>query len=247
MIELTLSSEKTVEEVSLRASSTLRELGFGVHETAVILALNRLESASVADLSTETGIHHANLYAVLDSLVGKGLVVLIDGRPKMYQFSPLAHVEEMFSIKLDQLLQDLKELQKSRETKSVLPALIYTIRGTADVLAKMHGMVNRAEESIFIVAPDLDSLGLMLIEALEDALKRGVKIKAIFGKVPTPSKLKIQYRIKEDTLAIDLVIDSNEALISMPDLSICGWANNPLISMQFEGFLQQSWEVSRRT
>ncbi|TFG33594.1 TrmB family transcriptional regulator [Candidatus Thorarchaeota archaeon] len=243
---MTLLGEKTVEDAGTRAGSILRELGFGVHETAVILALNRLESASVADLSSETGIHHANLYAVLDSLVGKGLVILIDGRPKVYEFSSLAHVEEMFSTKLAQLLQDLMELQKSRETKSVLPALIYTIRGSADVLAKMHGMINRAENAIFLVAPDLDALGIMLFESLEAAQIRGVKLKGIFGKKPTKRGLKIQYHIKEDTLAINLVIDSIEALISMPDLSVCGWADNPLISMQFEGFLQQSWKLSRK-
>jgi len=242
---MTLSSEKTVEEIGIRASSTLRELGFGVHETAVILALNKLESASVADLSSETGIHHANLYAVLDSLAGKGFVVLIDGRPKRYQFSPLAHVEEMFSTKLDQLLHDLRMLQQSRESKSVQPALIYTIRSSVDVLAKMHAMVNRAEKTIFLVVPDMENLGMMIFEALKEAQERGVKIKAIFGKKPALKELKFQYRIKEDSLAIDLVMDSIEALISMPDLSVCGYSDNPLISMQFEGFLQQSWEISR--
>ncbi|TFG31357.1 hypothetical protein EU527_12650 [Candidatus Thorarchaeota archaeon] len=243
---MTLSAEKITDEISIRAGSTLRELGFGAHESAVILALNRLESASVADLSSETGIHHANLYTVLDSLVGKGLVVLIDGRPKMYQFSPLAHIEEMFSTKLDQLIQDLRLLQQSRESQSILPALIYTIRGSADVLSKMHAMINRAEKTIFLVAPDLEKFGLMMIEALRTAQKRGVKIRAILGRRPMQKELKIQYRIKEDTLAIDLVIDSIEALISMPDLSVSGWADNPLISMQLEGFLQQSWEMLRK-
>jgi sugar-specific transcriptional regulator TrmB len=68
---MTLSSEKNADEISTRASSFLRELGFGAHETAVILALNNQESATVADLYSETGIHHANLYAVLDSLIGR--------------------------------------------------------------------------------------------------------------------------------------------------------------------------------
>ncbi len=243
---MTLSSEKTADEINVRASSSLRELGFGVHETAVILALNQLESASVADLSTETGIHHANLYAVLDALVGRGLVVLLSGRPKIYQLSPLAHVKEMFSSKLDQLLHDLKTIQDSRESKKVIASLIYTIRGSADVLAKMLAMISRAEETIFLVAPDLDSLGMTILEYLREAQTRGVKIQAILGKRPEDANLQIQYRIKEDTLAVDVVIDSIESLISMPDLTVCGWADNALISMQLEGFLQQSWKLSRK-
>ncbi len=243
---MTLSSEKNADDVTARASTFLRELGFGVHETAVILALNTQESATVADLYSETGIHHANLYAVLDSLIGRGLVVLHQGRPKVYQFAPLAHIEEMFSSKIEQLLQDLKTLQESRKTKDILPALIYTIRGNADVLAKMLAMINRAENSIFLVAPDLESLGMIILEHLQQALERGVKVRAILGKRPDEAQLRIQYRIKRNTLAIDLVIDSIEALISMPDLSVCGWADNALISMQLEGFLQQSWELAKK-
>jgi sugar-specific transcriptional regulator TrmB len=243
---MTLSSEKTAEEISARAGSSLRELGFGAHETAVILALNQLETASVADLSTETGIHHANLYAVLDSLVGRSLVVLHSGRPKIYQFSPLSHVKEMFTSKMEQLLHDLQKIQDSRESKRVIPSLIYTIRGSADVLAKMLAMIERAKETIFLVAPDLDSLGMTVLEHLRTAQNRGVKIQAIFGKRPDDADLKIQYRIKEDTLAVDVVIDSIESLISMPDLTVCGWADNALISMQLEGFLQQSWKLSRK-
>jgi sugar-specific transcriptional regulator TrmB len=164
----------------------------------------------------------------------------------MYQFAPLAHVEEMFSSKIEQLVQDLKTLQESRRTKDILPALIYTIRGNADVLAKMLAMINRAENTIFLVAPDLDLLGMAIHEHLHQAHMRGVKIRAILGKKPDKSQLKIQYHIKQDTLAIDLVIDSIEALISMPDLSVCGWADNALISMQLEGFLQQSWELTKK-
>ena len=243
---MTLSSEKTVEEISTRASSSLRELGFGAHETAVILALNQLETASVAEISTETGIHHANLYAVLDLLIGRGLVVLHSGRPKKYQFAPLTHVKEMMASKVDQLLDDLQALQDTRESKGVMPSLIYTIRGNVDVLTKMLAMIDRAKEAIFLVAPDISELGMPVIEHLREAQNRGVKIRAILRKPPHDIDIKIQYRIKKDTLAIDVVIDSIEALISMPDLSVCGWADNALISMQLEGFLQQSWELSRK-
>ncbi|MDH4215223.1 MAG: hypothetical protein OEV85_15015, partial [Candidatus Thorarchaeota archaeon] len=156
------------------------------------------------------------------------------------------HVEDMFSSKIEQLLQDLKTLQESRKGKDVLPALIYTIRGSSDVLAKMLAMINRAEKTIFLVAPDLDSLGMIVHEHLQQALKRGVKIHAILGKKPDKTQLRIQHRIRRNTLAIDVVIDSIEALISMPDLSVCGWADNALISMQLEGFLQQSWELAKK-
>ncbi|MGY5864409.1 MAG: helix-turn-helix domain-containing protein [Candidatus Thorarchaeota archaeon] len=243
---MSLSSAKTANEISVRAGNTLRELGFGAHETAVILALNRLESATVSQLSDETQIHHANLYAVLDALVGKGYVVLHQGRPKVYQFAPLDHLKEILTAKLKHLFEDLIRLQETRETRAAIPALIYTIRGNSDVTAKMQSMIERASKNMLLVAPDLNDFDEETLQALNEAAKRGVRIKAILGSETDITIPNFQQRIKEDTLAIDLVIDSVEALISMPDLSVCGWADNPLISVQLEGFLEQTWEMSRK-
>jgi sugar-specific transcriptional regulator TrmB len=242
---MNLTSLKTADKITNRAGTTLRELGFGAHETAVILALNMTESATVSDLADETGIHHANLYSVLDALVGKGYVVLQQGRPKVYQFAPLSHLKETLTSKLGQLFEDLTKLQETRASSTAIPALIYTIRGNNDVMSKMLSMISRAEDTILLVAPKLEDFGEGVLAALNEAAKRGVQIRSILG---TKSDLKIpnfQQRIK-DTQAIDIVIDSEEALISMPDLSVCGWADNPLISIQLEGFLEQTWQMSKK-
>ncbi len=246
MTEMNLSSLKTTDEITTRAALALRELGFGAHETAVILALNTRESATVSDLADETGIHHANLYSVLDTLVGKGYVVLQEGRPKVYQFAPLSHLKETLTSKLKQLFEDLVKIQESRVLTKAIPALIYTIRGNNDVKSKMISMIARAEDTILLVAPKLDYFGEGAISALEEAAGRGVKIRSILGKKSNFEIPNFHQRIKEDTLAIDIVIDSEEALISMPDLSVCGWADNPLISMQLEGFLEQTWQMSKK-
>jgi len=243
---MNLSSLKSADEITLRAGTTLRDLGFGVHETAVILALNMRESATVSDLADETGIHHANLYSVLDTLVGKGYVVLQEGRPKVYQFAPLSHLKETLSSKLKQLFEDLMKLQESRVSTTGVPALIYTIRGISDVVSKMLSMISRAEDTILIVAPRLDDFGEGVIDSLREAASHGVKIRAILGSRSNLRINNFQQRIKEDTLAIDIVIDSEEALISMPDLSVCGWAENPLIAMQLEGFLEQTWQIAEK-
>ena len=243
---MTLSSEKRLDDLANRATDVLRDLGFGAHEAAVIVALNRLGSASVAELSTDTEIHHANLYAVLESLSRKGLVVSQQGRPRIYQFAPLSHMKEMLTAKVKQLLQDLQEIHDARDQKAEIPTLIYTIRGESDVLAKMQAVIERANASLLIVAPSLTELGIRIIDSLREAANRGVKLRAILGERAFIEDLDFQQRIKEDTTAIDIVADSQEALISMPDLSICGWADNPLISFQLEGFLQQTWENSRK-
>ncbi|MFQ5833491.1 MAG: TrmB family transcriptional regulator [Candidatus Thorarchaeota archaeon] len=229
-----------------RAAGVLRDLGFGEHESRVIIALNNVGSGTVADLSSATGIHHANLYSVLEGLIGKGLVASDEGRPRVFEFAPLSHIQDLLSSRVEQLVEDLRLLQSNRKTEGETPTLIFTIKGRGDVEAKMLSMIARAKENIMLVAPSLGELGAAVTSALDRASNRGVKIRAILGEQSESVDASLQQRIKEDTLAVDLVVDSEEALISMPDLSICGWADNPLISLQLEGFLDQTWELARK-
>ena len=241
---MTIAEEK-IEQVSSRAEATLREFGFGAHESSVVLALNQLESATVADLSTATGIHHANLYSVLDGLVSRGLVIEHEGRPRKFEFTPLSNVRDLLSTKLDQLILDMERIQQERETKQHLPTLIYTIRGRSVVESKIQGMVSRATERILLVSPTMEMFDEPVHAALKAASERGVSIRLILADATDLSDYKVKHRIREDTLAVNLVVDGAEALISMPDLSVCGWADNALISLQLEGFLEQTWNMSR--
>ncbi|MHA2301763.1 MAG: TrmB family transcriptional regulator [Candidatus Thorarchaeota archaeon] len=238
-------AEERIEQVSSRAEATLREFGFGAHESSVILALNQLESATVADLSTATGIHHANLYSVLEGLVSRGLVIEHEGRPRRFEFTPLSNVRDLLSTKLDQLILDMERIQQEREGKQLLPTLIYTIRGRSVVESKMQGMVSRASERILLVTPSMDMFDEPVHAALRTASERGVSIRLIVAEESDTHDYEVEQRIREDTLAVNLVIDGAEALISMPDLSVCGWADNALISLQLEGFLEQTWNMSR--
>lgn len=232
-----------MENTVSRVSEVLRDLGFGAHEAEVIVALNRLESATVSELSSVTGIHHANLYTILDGLVGKGIVVSSGGRPRVYGFAPLSHLKDLLSTRVNQLIADLKQLQKNREPSQVVPALVYTIRGMSEVHAKMLRMLDNSKNRIMIAAPSLLELGDSIVKALQLASERRVVIRAIFGTKSTTHGFDIQQHIKDDTMAINLVVDGEEAMISMPDLSVCGWVDNSLISLQLESFLEQTWKT----
>jgi len=237
-------NEHAIEDTVSRVSEVLRDLGFGAHEAEVIIALNRLESATVSTLSSATGIHHANLYAILDGLVGRGIVVSSGGRPRVYGFAPLTHLKDLLSAKVNQLITDLKHLQKEREPSQIMPALVYTIRGMSEVHAKMLRMLGNSKNRIMIAAPSLAELGDSVVEALQLASERRVVIRAILGTESTTHGFDIQQHIRDDTMAINLVVDGEEALISMPDLSVCGWVDNPLISLQLESFLEQTWKTT---
>ncbi len=242
---MSLSGSARLEILESRTADTLRELGFGVHESSVIVALNQVATATVADLHSKTGIHHANLYSVLDGLAAKGIVISSEGRPKEFQFAPLHHLEELLNGQVDQLIDDLRKLQDERSSPKVMPALIYTIRGEREVLFKAERMIDNAKERIIFVGPNLRVLGESGIPSLIEASRRGVGIKAILRTRAEIEELGLEQRFKEDVLAINLVVDGEEAMIAMPDMSVCGWADNAIISLQLEGFLDQTWNTAR--
>ena len=47
-------SVESVSDYASRAEQLLRDIGFGVHESQIILALSSVERATVSDLSTTT-------------------------------------------------------------------------------------------------------------------------------------------------------------------------------------------------
>ena len=242
---MTLAREERLEDAESRANSLLRELGFGVHEASVIIALNQVDSGTVSDLSTATGIHHANLYAVLDGLVSKGLVIAHEGRPKVYEFSPLPHVKDLLSSRVEQIVQDLELIQTQSKRETATPTLIFTISGRIDVETKMLGMISKATKRVLLVAPSMALLGNSIHGALGDAASRGVKVRLVLAE-PLKTDYPFEQRTKEDTLAANLVVDGSEALIAMPDLSVCGFADNTLIALQLEGYLEQTWNMARK-
>ena len=239
------SSSESIEHIGRRAHDVLREIGFGAHEAQVIVALNQLESATVATISEQTEIHHANLYSVLDALVARGFVTSTEGRPRIYQFAPVKHINDFLTTKVKQLVGDLEQLQKERESKETIPSLIYTIRGKSNVESKILQMLTKSRERIIISAPSLEEFGPDILSMLLNASNRNVKIKAILAEESDELSV-LKQRIKKDSHAFNLVIDGSEALISMPDLTICGWADNALISLQLETFLEQMWQLAKK-
>ncbi len=228
-----------------RAAEILRELGFGIHETAIILALNRLGSSTVGSLSDATGIHQANLYNVLDGLMNRGLVVQIKKRPKTFDFAPLGHLRDLLMGKIDQLIMSLEQIQNEGDSRIEVPALIYTLKGNTDVQAKIISMIGNANKEILLVVPDINEMNPAITDALHKASKRKVRIRIVHSGKPLKLGFRVAQRIKKQVMGVDLVVDRSVALLAMPDLSICGWADIPMIAYQLQEFLEQTWKLSR--
>jgi len=68
-------------------------------------------------------------------------------------------------------------------------------------------------------------------------MARGVEVTIITEpmlKVPPCTR---SYR-KKDMLATDVISDSQSAMIASPDLSLCGYSDNPFISGHLDNFMR---------
>lgn len=242
---MTMMDTQRFQELGTRTNALLRELGFGFHEAMVIIALSQVESSAVSDLSTVTGIHHANLYSVLDGLVAKGIVMAHEGRPKVYEIAPLNHFRDLLTSRVDRVVEDLELIQSQSKREVAVPTLIFTISGKLDVEMKILGMMAKAKGKILLSAPNMPQLGGSINAALIDAADRDVEVRLILTE-PVQTDSSFEQRIKRNTHAVNLVVDREEALIAMPDLSVCGFADNTLIALQLEDYLEQTWNMARK-
>ncbi len=227
----------------LRAVSLLRKLGFSPYESEALVALFKLGPATVSDLHKVTKIPHANLYSVMEKLAERGFVIISPGRPKIFKAVPPEEVKTELTKTVTELTDILKKIEqesKSTETWEIL----YTIRGQDNVISKIEAMISSCTENLMVVAPSLS----IFPQQIFDRLKRASERIADFRIITSDDRVTISgvhHRIGDGISAIDVITDDHQSLISLPDFSVCGWIENPIITMHFKQFLEQMWSNSK--
>lgn len=215
----------------------LKRLGLNSYEAKLYSALVLLGSATVSEVSKLADVPETSAYRVLDGLTSKGWINVVPGRPTIYHAVNPEVIEERVIRDIKHGFKLLKDAYQ-KASKTERPEIIYTIHGKERVLAKIKEIISDAKQFLFISAP---------YESLSDLISF-LKTKSIEIKIITdePTKLvqTLEYRISKPLFAIDILADYSQALIAMPDLSVCGWANNPLIAKHFGQFLELKWALA---
>jgi sugar-specific transcriptional regulator TrmB len=122
--------------------------------------------------------------------------------------------------------------------------LVYTLRGSEKVLAKIYELLRGARESVVIVAPAMGLEDARIMELLAKAIEGGVRVRAICdqeGQGLLPPGVDIR---TGNQVAFDLLVDDKVALIGLPDHSACGWIDSPAVASHFKQFLELLWSTS---
>lgn len=228
---VTMATERTLK--------VLRGLGLTEYEAKTYVSLTSLVSATPRDVAGLAGIPYPSAYDALEALTKKGWVEVAFGKPRRYRARSPELIEKDSIAAVRDVFSELKKLYESSREKGEKPEIIYTITGKMRVIKKIEEMLQRAEKEVIMVLPNYKELHLNAV--LNSLIAKGIKIKLITEPTSTfPEKAEVKFR--KPILAVDILVDGIEAMISLPDYSVCGWVENPTIAKHFKEFLELLWK-----
>lgn len=220
--------------------SLLRRTGLSDYEAKAYLALVLRSHGTAEDVADTADIPRTSAYKVLEALRQKGFVTSKGGRPAVFHHAPPLEIRDRLAAEMERGFQLLDSLRGS-QTEKGSPQLVYTIMGKERVMAKIGEMLDMSKERFFLSSPDLTELINELASKFSNALKRGVHVTVVAQpSVRVPDATEVIR--KQDLLATDVITDYEVALMATPDLSICGFTDNPFLAAHLDNFFQMSLE-----
>ncbi|MGC8546327.1 MAG: TrmB family transcriptional regulator [Thermoplasmata archaeon] len=206
------------------------------YELRAFLALVMLGTSTPDNIAMTAKIPRTSTYKILEKLEERGLITSMEGRPKVFKARNIYEVRKMFSENVDVLFEKLTELSDILTEKGE-PQLIFTIYGKERVIEKMKEVLNSAERYATISTPRLREIRQELGKEIESALSRNVTINIVAPdnqRAPPGTRI---YR-NNSLIATDLVADGSKAIIAAPDLSACGFTDNPILAEHLNEFVE---------
>ncbi|MCL4412532.1 MAG: TrmB family transcriptional regulator [Candidatus Thermoplasmatota archaeon] len=206
------------------------------YELRGFLALILLGASTPDTIAMTAKIPRTSTYKVLEKLEERGFITSLEGRPKVFKAKNIYEIRKNFSKNLDILFEKLTDMSELL-TQQGLPQLIYTIYGRDRVLEKMKEVLNSAERFASISTPKLRELRQELGKEIESAITRNVTVSIV---APDNQRVPQGTRVfrNNSLIATDMVSDGSRALIAAPDLSACGFSDNPLLAEHINSYIE---------
>jgi len=220
----------------------LQDLGLTSYEARCYVSLAALGPSDPAKVADDADIPKPSAYTALRGLALKGWADLVVKKPTTYRAKKPSSIKSMVSAKVEETFEALENIYSPEPAEEA--ELVYTLRGSDKVLAKVYEMLRGAKESVVIVAPTMGLEDPRALELLADAAGRGVNVRAIcdeeaLGLLPVGVDIRTGNQV-----AFDLLVDDKVALIGLPDHSACGWVDSPAVASHFKQFLELLWSTS---
>lgn len=206
------------------------------YELRGFLALILLGASTPDTIAMTAKIPRTSTYKVLERLEERGFITSLEGRPKVFKAKNVYEIRKDFSKNLDLLFEKLTDLSELL-TQQGLPQLIYTIYGRERVIEKMKEVLNSAERFASISTPRLREIRQELGKEIESAITRNVTVSIV---APDNQRVPQGTRVfrNNSLIATDMVADGAKALIAAPELTACGFTDNPLLAEHINSYIE---------
>lgn len=250
-------------------ASELTEYGLSLNEVEIYLALLRLGSGKVSDVSQISKVPRTEVYRIAGKLQKMGLIEATLERPVIFQpIPPEKLVENLLSNitekmgklreKKERLISDLKSLEGIVEREERI--YFCTVLGSRASLERAIGMCVEAKKEILYImsGPTLRKATVNgLLEVFQQQVSAGVKVRVVSEIQESnlrEAKLFLdvcELRHADQLTAHILLVDHTQSLVGVSveqDLTFNAkehielWTNNPRFISTMERFFQELWK-----
>ena len=197
----------------------LQSLGFSQYESQVYTALLRQSNIAGYELAKQSGVPASKIYSILEKLVGKNLIQVLDTEPKKYIPQPpkeiLSRLRNDYLDTIDQLDDKLDELYKQVDFAD---DHIWSLHDRNAIIRKVHDFINEAAQQIYLSVWDeeIDEIA----GSLTSANQRGLKINVVhFGQKQLGIGIEYLHgrehkiRVQRGGRRIALIVDDRKVIL----------------------------------
>jgi len=236
MDELPKSKEELEAEFT-SLSQQLEMIGLSTYEARAYIALIAHGYGTVEVIAETAKIPRTSAYKVLEGLQAKGFAISAHGRPMIFRPESPGKILKKVSQQIRSTFEKLELFHDIVREKGA-PILIFTIVRKDRVIDKIGELLDAANQTFMICTPSFMLLEEPLEKNLKGAIARGVEITVITDPEQVVKSDGVKFFSREGLLATDVICDNQQALIASPELSTCGYLDNPLIAEHIQKFVE---------
>lgn len=194
--------------------SRLKILGLSSYEAKAYIVLLKLKVATSTEIAKEAHIPQPRVYDVMKSLEDKGLIMVSEGRPRLYRAEdPMIAFTRLLNKTIERLRTEYENIVEIlekiyRESKSLSGEEIWMLNTEAKIRDKLLNVIDLAEHELLVSAyahilPYIQS-------KLKELSKKGVSICLVTYNEVEPQTYVDEHRLKTTHGVVIAIPDRKE-------------------------------------
>jgi sugar-specific transcriptional regulator TrmB len=162
--------------------SHLQHLNFTQYESMAYLALLKQSEVTGYELAKNSGIPASKIYAVLNKLIDKDVILAHDSEPVRYTPIPpndiIARIKDDYLQTFNSLDKSLNDIYNNEQTSD---HYIWNLNGRQEIMRRIIEFIDQSQSSLYLSVWDEEIVGIK--DALYRANERGVQMSIVhYGK-----------------------------------------------------------------